>query len=106
MVRCLPLVARGERILIRGMTRSNVCFRKVPEGAEWGGRRPVRGWGSPAAQAVGGNGPNPGSRQGRKGEWVASDGERVVSCLASVELGGGGRLWVMALGPVVGGTIF
>lgn len=30
----------------------------------------MRGWGSPAAQASGGNGPNPGSRQGRKGEWV------------------------------------
>lgn len=48
----------------------------------------MRVWGSPAAQAVvGHNGPNPGSRQERKGEWVASGGERVVSCLATVGLG-------------------
>lgn len=61
-----PSGCRGERILIRGMTRSNVCFRKVPEGAEWGGRRPVRGWGSPAAQAIG-QWPKPRQQAGEEG---------------------------------------
>lgn len=65
LMRCpLPLVARGERIFIRG-TPDKVCFRKVPEGAEAGTRRPVRSQGS---------GPGKRWQWPRPRQWVEEEG--------------------------------
>lgn len=65
----------------------------------------MRVWGSLAAQGRGDSGPNPGSGQGRKREWVTSSLERAVVCLVICGIGDGDS-GSLALGQVGLDAIF